>query len=117
MILHCMKEKSWNKVKNEKSFGKKDLKKYGFIHCSTIEYFWRVAPNFKDIYEPLVLICIDENKSTYEIKYENSDNCGRYYPHIYSEINADSIVQVLPFLKDDNGNYIKNPEFESIDEC
>lgn len=43
MILHCMKEKSWNKVKNGKSFGKKDLRKYGFIHCSTIEYFWRVA--------------------------------------------------------------------------
>lgn len=39
MILHCMTEKSWNKVKNEKSFGKEDLRKNGFIHCSTIEFF------------------------------------------------------------------------------
>lgn len=92
------------------------MKKYGFIHCSAIEYFWRVAPNFKDVKEPLVLICIDENKLTSEIKYEDSDNCGRCYPHIYGENNIDSVVQVLPFLRDVNGNYIKNSEFDSIDE-
>ena len=111
-----MKEKSQNKAKNKKTFGKKDLKKFGFIHCSTIEYFWRVAPNFRDVKETLVLICIDENKLTSEIKYEDSDNCGRYYPHIYGEINIDSVVQVLPFLRDDNGDYIKNPEFDSVEE-
>lgn len=116
MIIHCMQEKSWNKVKNKKSFGKKDLRKYGFIHCSTIEYFWRVAPNFRHVKESLVLICIDEDKLTSEIKYEDSDNCGRYYPHIYGEINMDSVVQVLPFLRDDVGNYVKNPEFKNIDE-
>lgn len=109
-----MKEKSWNKVKNKKSFGKKDLEKYGFIHCSSIEYFWRVAPNFKDVKEPLVLICINEDKITSEIKYEDSDNCGRYYPHIYGEINITSVVQVLPFLIDSNGEYIKNPEFDDV---
>lgn len=32
----------------------------GFIHCSTIEYFWRVAPNFLDVEEPMVILCIDE---------------------------------------------------------
>lgn len=31
MILHCMKEKQWNKIKNKKFFGKKDLKKFGFV--------------------------------------------------------------------------------------
>lgn len=64
----------------------------------------------------MVLICIDEDKLTSEIKYEDSDNCGRYYPHIYGEINMDSVVQVLPFLRDNNGNYTKNPEFKNIDE-
>lgn len=115
MILHCMKEKSWNKVKDKRAFGKNDLKKFGFIHCSTVEYFWRVAPNFKDVQEPLVLICIDENKLKSEVKYEDSDGTERFYPHIYGEINADSVVSVLPFLKDGNGNYIKNPEFDSIE--
>lgn len=103
-------------MKNKKAFSKKDLRKFGFILCSTIEYFWRVAPNFRDVKEPLVLICIDENKLKSEIKYEDSDNCRRYYPHVYGEINIDSVVQVLPFLRDDNGDYIKNPEFDSVEE-
>ena len=111
-----MNEKSWNKVKNKKSFGKKDVRKYGFVHCSTIEYFWRVAPNFKNVNEPLVLLCIDEDKLTSEIRYEDGDNCGRYYPHIYGEINTNSVIQVLPFLRDDNGDYLKNPEFKDIEE-
>lgn len=73
MIIHCMQEKSWNKVKNKESFSKKDVRKFGFIHCSTVEYFWRVAPNFKGVKEPPVLICIDENKLLSEVKYEDSD--------------------------------------------
>ncbi len=116
MIIHCMHEKLWNKVKNKESFGKKDVRKYGFIHCSTVEYFWRVAPNFKGVKEPLVLICIDENKLLSEVKYEDSDGTGRYYPHVYGEINTDSVVAVLPFNKDINGNYIKNSEFDGIEE-
>lgn len=87
------------------------------LFCSTVEYFWRAAQNFKDIKEPLVLICIDEDKLTSEIKYEDSDNVGRYYPHIYGGINTDSVVQVVPFLRDSNGDYIKNPEFDNIKNC
>ena len=115
MILHCMKEKSWSKVKNKKSFGREDIKRYGFVHCSTVEYFWRVAPNFKNVDEPLVLICIDENKLKSEVRYEDGDNCGRYYPHVYGEINMDSVVQVLPFLRDANSDYIKNPELKEFE--
>lgn len=73
-----------------------------------------MAPSFRNINEPLVLICIDESRLTSEIKYEDNDNCGRYYPHIYGEVNMSSVVRVLPFLKDNNGDYIKNPEFENI---
>ena len=116
MIIHCMHEKLWNKVKNKESFGKKDVRKFGFIHCSTVEYFWRVAPNFKGVKEPLVLICIDENKLLSEVKYEDSDGTGRYNLHVYGEINTDSVVAVLPFNKDINGNYIKNSEFDGIEE-
>lgn len=79
-------------------------------------YFWRVAPNFKNIKEALVFICIEKDKLTSKIKYEDSDNCGRYYPYVYGEINIDSVVQVLLFLRDNNGNYIKNPEFGNIEE-
>ena len=116
MILHCMKRTTWEERKQKDSWGKRNIDAEGFIHCSTVEYFWRVAPNFMDIEDELVLVCIDENKLKSEVKYEDGDNCGRYYPHVYGEINNDAIIKILPFLKDKNGNYIKNEELKFIED-
>ncbi|EPR11495.1 DUF952 domain-containing protein [Ruminiclostridium papyrosolvens] len=112
IILHCMKENSWKKVKEKQSFGLDSIEAEGFIHCSSIGYFWRVAPNFKHIEEDLVLLCIETDKLQSKIRWEDGDNCGRYYPHIYGQINIDSVVHVLPFLKDINGDFIKNEELQ-----
>ena len=62
MILHCMKKETWQERKNKQFWGKRNIEAEGFIHCSTVEYFWRVAPNFKEINEELLLLCIDESK-------------------------------------------------------
>lgn len=110
MILHCMKRSEWEERKEKEFWGKRNLKAEGFIHCSTPELFWRVAPNFLDIYEELVILCIDEGKLISEVRFEDGDNCGRFYPHVYGLINRDAVVQVLPFLKDESGNYVKNKE-------
>lgn len=112
IILHCLRKRTWDRVKDNERYGKEYIETEGFIHCSSIEHMWRVAPNFKDIDEPLLLLCIDTDKVIPEIKWEDGDNCGREYPHIYGELNLDAVVDVLPFLKDKEGNFILNPELE-----
>lgn len=114
MILHCMKKATWEERKSKRSWGKRNIEAEGFIHCSTVEYFWRVASSFKGIDEELVLLCIDENKLKSEVRYEDGDNCGRFYPHVYGLVNNDAIAAVLPFLRDENGDYVKNPELTYI---
>lgn len=116
MILHCMKKTTWEERKHKLAWGNRNIQADGFIHCSTAEYFWRVAPNFKDIEEELVLLCIDESKLKAEVRYEDGDNCGRFYPHVYGLINNDAVIAVLPFIKDTNGNYIKNRELAHIED-
>jgi uncharacterized protein (DUF952 family) len=114
LILHCLPKRKWDLLKNKKEWGEEELAKDGFIHCSTVEYFWRVAPNFLDTLEPLVIICIDESKLTSDVRYEDGDSCGRAYPHIYGKVNNDAVIQVLPFLKSVDGKYQKNPELKHI---
>lgn len=114
MILHCMKKTTWQERKDKKYWGKRNMEADGFIHCSTVEYFWRVAPNFRNIKEDLVLVCIDESKLKSKVRYEDTDNCGRAYPHVYGLINNDAVIKVLPFLRNENGTYKKNPEFSGI---
>ena len=114
MILHCMKRDTWEKVKRHKLFGDEYIKSDGFVHCSPVEYFWRVAPNFRDIGEELVLLCIDEKKLSAEVKYEDGDQCGRFYPHVYGLIENDAVTMVLPFLRDHEGTWVKNEELAHI---
>ncbi len=73
MILHCMKKTIWEEREHKSAWGNRNIRDDGFIHCSTPEYFWRVAPNFKDVKEEMVLICIDENKLKAEVRYEDGE--------------------------------------------
>lgn len=114
MILHCMKKVTWQERKDKECWGKRNIEAGGCIHCSTVEYFWRVAPNFSDVQEELVLVCIDESKLKAEVRYEDDDHYGRAYPHVYGLINNDAVIAVLPFLRNEDGTYKKNPEFADI---
>lgn len=116
MILHRMKRADWEERKHKTVWGNRNIRADGFIHCSTPEYFWRVAPNFKDMDEELVILCIDENKLDAEVRYEDGDNYGRFYPHVYGLINNAAVTAVLPFIKDEEGKYIKNRELAYIED-
>lgn len=116
MILHCMKKSTWDQRKDQAFWGAEELSADGFIHCSPVEYFWRIAPHFQKMTDALVLLVIDETKLTAQVRYEDGDGCGRLYPHVYGLINNDAIIDVLPYLKDSAGNFIKNPELAGIED-
>ena len=116
MIIHCMTRKTWDERKDKPEWGRRNLEQDGFIHCSTARNFWRVVPNFKTVDQPLVLVCIDEDKLASQVRYEPDPESGRLYPHIYGPVNRDAVVQVLPFLRDAVGDYVKNPEFADIEQ-
>ena len=67
IILHCLRKETWETIKDKPVFGEESVAAEGFIHCSSIEYFWRVAPNFRDIADELALLCIDTEKLTSQV--------------------------------------------------
>lgn len=115
MIINCMKLDLWESRRSLKSWGHEEIKKSGFIHCSTVETFHRIE-NIFNIDEPYVLLCIDESKLTSLVKFEFDPKTGQYYPHVYGLINNDAIDNVLPLIRDESGKYIKNEEFNHISE-
>lgn len=110
IILHCMRKSLWEERKNKEFWGKKDMDIFGFIHCSTIDNIHLVTPNWKDLKDELVILCIDRDKLKSEVKYEDLDNLGMKYPHIYGLVNNDAVIKVLPYNKDGEGNWIRNQE-------
>ncbi|MBR5873092.1 MAG: DUF952 domain-containing protein [Oscillospiraceae bacterium] len=116
MILHIMKKSTWEERKYKEFWGKRNIEAEGFIHCSQPEYFWRVAPNFDGITDEMVILCIDETKLSTQVKYEDGDNCGRSYPHVYGLINNSAVTEELPFLRNKKGNWVKNPELLNFED-
>lgn len=114
MILHCMLKSEWEEVRNLKCWGQKNIEADGFIHCSPIRYFRRVSGNFDAVNEEMVLLLINEDKLRSEVRYEDGDNCGRAYPHVYGLINNDAVKQALPYLRNADGSWKKNQELMTV---
>ena len=116
IILHCMAKSAWENVRTLPRFGEASVAAEGFVHCSSIESFWRVAPNFRNETAELVLLLIDTDRVHAEIRWEDFDHCGRTYPHVYGAIPVTAVTGVLPFLRDKNGNWCKNPELSGYED-
>lgn len=112
IIIHCLKETTWNSYKNKNYYGDEYLKQEGFIHCSEITTYLMVAPNFKDIEEKLLLLVIDTTEVEAQIEWEDLCNCKVEYPHIYGLLNKNAIISVLPHLWDENRNWVMNEELK-----
>ncbi len=77
----------------------------GFVHCSTEDQVVKVADTrFRD-QKGLVLLCIDPDKVTAEIRYENLEGGRELFPHIYGEIDTDAVVQVAEFEPGIDGHF------------
>lgn len=115
LILHCMKQKLWETMKNEPYIGKPLLEQNPFIHCSDLKYFWRVSPHFDNEQENLVLLVIETEELDVPVKWEDLEGCGRTYPHVYGLIKAEAIKNILPYLKAEDGSWVKNVELQYVE--
>ena len=109
-IIHSLKEDTWNCYKNQKYYGEASIDKCGFIHCSEISTYKWVAPNFANETANYVILVIDTDRLENEVVWEDLNNCGVEYPHIYGLLNTDAVVEVVPHLWNDNKEWIVNQE-------
>jgi len=93
MIYHITTADWWAQPKNQTLYKSPTFAEEGFIHCSTAD---QVAPVLQRYYagqRNLLLLHIQPDKLTAELKYEPSTH-DELYPHVYGPINREAIVQV-----------------------
>ncbi len=80
------------------------LESEGFIHCSTSEQAaWVGNQRFRGSTEPLILLRIDTDRLTSELRWEFSEAGRAAFPHIYGPIDLKAVTEVLPFLEGPEG--------------
>jgi len=104
-IVHICKRDAWSDAKRMGEYRAPSLETEGFIHASRPDQILEVANNFYHGWDNLVLLWIDADRLKSELRWEPAD--GSLFPHIYGPINLETIIQVTPFIPDEDGVFRK----------
>ena len=104
-ILHITQSDRWTKAKNLGTYRSETLDSEGFIHCSTVAQVIGSANRFFKQQQDLVILVIDVDRVTSEIRYEGADPTN-LFPHIHGELNIDAVIQSIDLEADSDGSFI-----------
>ena len=73
------------------------LEQEGFIHASRADQ-WRATKQrfYADVPEDLVLLEIDPDRLTCELRIDRVEAADDSFPHLYGPLNLDAVVEVHP---------------------
>lgn len=106
-ILHISSRADWQSAQLAGNYEADSLSSQGFIHCSRPDQVLGVA-NSNDRFhgqDDLVLLCIDSDLVTAEIRHENLEGGDNLFPHIYGPLNLDAVTDILDFTRGDDGKF------------
>jgi glutathione S-transferase len=108
-IYHVAKTADWEQAKRDGEYRistrGRSLDDEGFIHASTEE---QVAPVANVVYgddDGLVVLVIDTDLVTPQIRYESVPGWNKPFPHIYGPLNADAVTRLLPLGRQADGSF------------
>jgi uncharacterized protein (DUF952 family) len=105
MILHIAHRDDWETALHSGHYEGPTLAPEGFIHASTLSQVIPVANLLFRGREDLVLLVIDEQRLSAEVRPENIEGGTELYPHIYGPMECDAVESVLPFQPDADGSF------------
>lgn len=95
-IIYCLVPKTyWEQWAGRDHYLPRDYEQEGFIHATKGDELLEVVANrvYKAFTDELLVLVVDESKTTSPIKYEQAKD-GLLYPHIYGPLNQDAIMDV-----------------------
>lgn len=100
-LVHLCQNPDWKQAQVLGNYLSKSFSQEGFIHCSQAHQILKVANRFYQRIPGLVLLWIDPEKISAEIRWEFSD--GELFPHIYGPINLNAVISITDFKPDEDG--------------
>ncbi|OGN94456.1 MAG: protein-(glutamine-N5) methyltransferase, release factor-specific [Chloroflexi bacterium RBG_13_50_21] len=110
LIIHICPHDDWLHAYRRGIFQDQSLLQDGYIHCSQSGQILEVANRFYQGSLDLVLLWVDPDRLTSELRWETADNTQ--FLHIYGPINLDAITSVTELKPDIDGIYrvVQSPD-------
>jgi release factor glutamine methyltransferase len=103
LFIHICPRDEWQQALQEGMYQDESLFQDGFIHCSQPEQLLGVANRFYRGIPDLVLLSINPDKLTSEVRWEPADDT--LFPHIYGPINLEAVISVNDLRPELDGFY------------
>ena len=104
-IYHILPRSDWAKAQVSEIYEPESLTTEGFIHCSLSDQVIRVADTYYTGQNDLLILRIDQEKLTHEVRYEDTMDVGECFPHIYGALGLWAVIAVCPFVPDQEGRF------------
>jgi uncharacterized protein (DUF952 family) len=105
-IFHITSRAAWSEAQKSGRYVADSLAGQGFIHCSRERQVLRVANTYYPGQHGLVLLGIDPDKLTSELRWEpGADLATELFPHVYGPIDLQAVVSVRDFEPGPDGSF------------
>jgi uncharacterized protein (DUF952 family) len=107
LIYHLCPVDYYKSIPANQAYLPLEFDREGFIHCTRgAEQVVVVANRYyrNDDVRPLLLLVIDEERLTAEIKNEFAED-GLAYPHLYGPLNRDAILSIVRMPRLPDGSF------------
>lgn len=106
MIYHMTPAGAWQAAEPTAVYVADSLATEGFIHCTGEPDLLVVVANrfYRSIAGDFVILCIEPAHLQAELRWEEAD--GNLFPHLYGPLECAAVSAVVPFPRDDAGNFL-----------
>ena len=94
MIYHVTTQTAWSHAIEKGFFEADSLAIEGFIHMSQEHQVASVLQRYYQNVSNLLLLHVDENAITAEVKFELAPSVNELFPHVFGTINLDAVLKV-----------------------
>jgi uncharacterized protein (DUF952 family) len=109
LIYHIAIPEEWEQAQHNGDYRistrGRSLDDQGFIHASEAGQVAPVANAFYADVPRLLVLVIERDRVTSEIRYEAVPGWAEPFPHIYGPLNLDAVVQTLPLEAGPDGHF------------
>lgn len=105
VIYHIARQSDWSAAMKTGAYTADSLAAEGFIHCSTARQVLATADRIFRGRRDLVLLCVDSERVTTEIRHENLEGGAELFPHVYGALEIAWIAAVHDFPPRDDGSF------------
>jgi uncharacterized protein (DUF952 family) len=113
LIYHIATESDWREAQRHGSYRistrGRTLEQEGFIHCSQASQVVAVANRFYRGAADLVLLAIDPERLSSELRYESVPGEDEPFPHVLGPLDTDAVMGVSPFEPGPDGTFRFDP--------